>query len=285
MEKVIKILVPIDYSQNSESAYRYALILADQIDAQIEVLHVVYPQAEPLDFPAIVTSVNKQRMDAVRPGLRAFVEKGVTAVVDQLKSPPAVTFDIELGTPANVISRIVKRDTIDLVVMGTRGENRSTTEKILGSVTAAVVEKANCAVMVIPENVLQKSVKKVAYATDVLDADPFELWKAMDIMDNTKAEYHLVHVNLKKEGDGEAGNKLEEMQRFFEQQNSNYKIYTHHLPGEKVTDRLNEFIEENEMDLLVMYKPAKGWWEKQFHKSVTRNMALKTQVPTLIMKN
>ena len=288
MEKVTKILVPIDYSNFSENAFRYALLLADRLEeARIVVLHVVYPDVQPLDFPTIVTAVNNQRLTDVQPRLKNFVDKGIAQVLEQVKKPPMVQFDIELGTPATTIAETVVRDDIDLVVMGTRGHKRSGTQKILGSVTTAVLEKVGCAVMVIPEEVTYQPIKKIAYATDVNEADPFELWKSMDLLESPQinASYHIVHVNLKKEGDIEAGEKMRKMLRFYEKQVKDMEIKLHHLPGQSVENRLNKFIEDENMDMLIMYKPEIGWWNKLFHKSVTKKMALSTTIPTLIMKD
>ena len=42
-QKVERILVPVDFSTGSRSALEYAVFLARQLDATLEVLHVVRP--------------------------------------------------------------------------------------------------------------------------------------------------------------------------------------------------------------------------------------------------
>ena len=50
MKEINKILVPTDFSETASHAFRYALWFADQVDANLQLLHVIYPEAEPLDF-------------------------------------------------------------------------------------------------------------------------------------------------------------------------------------------------------------------------------------------
>ena len=66
MKKIQNILVPTDFSDNALNAFRYAVWFADHYQADIHVVHVVYPIAEPLDYPAMAAQMMQQRMDTAK---------------------------------------------------------------------------------------------------------------------------------------------------------------------------------------------------------------------------
>ena len=121
MKKSKKILFPTDFSAPASNAFRYALSLADKLEANIEILHVVFPEAEPLDFPVLVAQSTQMRLDSAKEQLKQFVDIGLTQMVQQLKNAPSISSDIELGTPSRIIANTALRDDVDLNIMGTKG--------------------------------------------------------------------------------------------------------------------------------------------------------------------
>ena len=75
MKKIQKILFPTDFSPAAQNALRYAIRLADELEASIQILHIVYPQAEPLDFPALATEATQQQVGAAEMILKRTVEE------------------------------------------------------------------------------------------------------------------------------------------------------------------------------------------------------------------
>jgi len=63
MKKITKILVPTDFSDNALNAFRYAIWFADQYEAAIHLVHVIYPSAEPLDYPSLAAQAAQQRIE------------------------------------------------------------------------------------------------------------------------------------------------------------------------------------------------------------------------------
>lgn len=284
MKKVTEILVPVDFSQPSANALRYALRLADKIEATIDIVHVIPSQADGLDYPVLVAQATQVRVDAARINLKKFVDTGLTSTGPYLKTAPMISADIEIGTPVEVISEVADKEGSRLIVMGSRGNKRSGFEKMLGSVAAGVIKKAKCPVIVVPEEETFSSFEKITYATDIKDADPFAIWNALELLKPYTPAVEIVHINLKKEGDREAWAKMEKMKTFFEGRTENVNVDFYHIPGKKVEEELNEFIEIHPSDLLVMYQPQYDFWNRLFHKSVTKKMAMYTKIPLLVLK-
>ena len=219
MKKSKNILVPTDFSTPSSNAFRYALLLADKLEANIQLLHVVFPEAEPLDFPVLVAQSTQLRLESAKEQLTDFVNIGMTQMVEQLKNVPAITTNIELGTPSKIISDIADKNDIDLIIIGTKGAH-SNLEKFMGSVSAGVVKKSPCSVLVVPESA-EMRFEKVAYASDLNDADPFEIWKMIRLLDLESPTIRCIHFNP---GDEEMGSEvMEEMEEFFIEKKPKHK--------------------------------------------------------------
>ena len=96
-----RILVPIDFTPSSDAALDYALRIADETGAEVEVLYVWQPSAIFADSPQGVAM--EQRLSA------AEVEHHSARVCGRL----------EFGHEADrVILSILERERFDLVVMG-----------------------------------------------------------------------------------------------------------------------------------------------------------------------
>jgi nucleotide-binding universal stress UspA family protein len=165
--------------------------------------------------------------------------------------------------------------------MGTKGTHNRL-EKTLGSVTTGVIRGASCSVWVIPEHAHIKEIRKVAYAAEMRESDPFYLQKAMAILPSAEVELHVVHV---KDGKIEpAMVSLHDFEHVFNKHAANTKIAVHELEGSEVTEALDSFVETNEVDLLMMFAPEHTMIDRLFHRSTTKRMALETHVPLLLIK-
>ncbi len=281
----MKILVPVDFSASAANAFRYAVQLADMDASSIQVLHVLHAEAESLEAPLMAIQTTQEQLMETRKKLQQFVDENLSALGNQLKHIPQITSNMEFGNSASrTIVYIAERDDCDLIVMGSRGESRSRIEKLMGAVTSHVVERAIASVLVIPDGAQFQAIERVTYATNVDAADPFKLWQALDVLNPAKPKVDLLHVNIKVEGDPEAWDLLEQIAAFLlgHQQFSNIEL--HHIPGKDIALEVNGFIESNPTAMLIMYQPQHTFWNRLFHKSTTKSMALHTEVPLLVLK-
>jgi len=280
MKKSKKILFPTDFSSPASNAFRYTLLLADQLDANIELIHVIYPEAEPLDFPVLVAQSTQMRLEATKEQLSQFVYIGLTQMIRQLENPPNISSDIEMGTPSKVIADIAERDDVDLIVMGTKGKH-SNMDRLVGSVSTGVVKKSPCSVLLVPEDTEMKF-ENIAYASNLNEADPFEIWKMIRLLNLSSPTIRCIHFNPE---DNELRTEaMEDMENFFIEKSPNLKIHFQNLTGKNFIDKLNDFIDLYEIELLAMYQPHRSFIENLFHHSNTKEMALNTHVPLLVLK-
>jgi nucleotide-binding universal stress UspA family protein len=284
MQAIKKILFPTDFSEPALNAFRYCLWLADRWEARIDLLHVVFPEYDALDLPVMTTKATQEKVETARTVLQSFVDFGLAQVqaAHTLQHVPDIHADVQIGTPASVIAQIAQRDHAELIVMGARGEH-DLMEKWFGSVTTAVMEKAPCHLMIVPENAVSAHIHTVVYASDLSENDPYHLWKIGQWLEPFGAVLHCVHVHTRLETTHDID--LSDMEKFFSHHAPTLQIQFHQLEGSSVTGTLSAFAEEHEAGLLVMYAPHHTLLERLFQASHTRQMATSTQIPLLLIKH
>ncbi|MHB8124556.1 MAG: universal stress protein [Desulfitobacteriaceae bacterium] len=138
-----KILVPTDASEFSRRALTTALALARLFKAEIELLHVTYtPQAYwgyTVSYGLIISQDELDRNGEL--ALEAAIAEIDLSDV-QLKKC------LDSGHPVSVILDEIKKENIDLVVMGSHGYG-PITGSVLGSVSQRVLQRAKCPVMIV----------------------------------------------------------------------------------------------------------------------------------------
>jgi len=137
--KIERILVPVDFSEHSLAALKYAIELAHEHESEIVLVHVVEPLpygSARWDEPAKLI----EKYGEVALGeLRRF-EKEATQVYPKCRS------ELHFGVVHEVIGELVSKLKIDLIVMSMRGKTHlldlligGTAEKILRHVTCPVL--------------------------------------------------------------------------------------------------------------------------------------------------
>jgi nucleotide-binding universal stress UspA family protein len=144
-----RILVPVDFSDCSLDALQYAVVVAQQAQASLMLLHVLEPVSYGLDFDL---GHFRSRED-VRESWTKRLEK--LAATHQHPHMP-IEYRLRGGFPSDSILDAAKTLPCDLIVMGTHGR-RGISHTISGSVAEAVLRKAHCPVIAVRSHKLGPS--------------------------------------------------------------------------------------------------------------------------------
>jgi nucleotide-binding universal stress UspA family protein len=145
MAAIKKILVPLDGSAFSFAAARYAISIAKQSGAEIELLHAI---ANPpyTAYPASEMLVPRYIDEAKAEANRWFNDVKDLAEKQNVKVSSESVFNVL--SVADSIVNYAHDHKIDLIVIGTRGQS-AIKRFLLGSVANAVVAHAGCPVLVV----------------------------------------------------------------------------------------------------------------------------------------
>lgn len=143
--KISKILCPIDFSDNSDHAARYAVAMAQAYGAELQLLHVIAPPVAALPGDQLIPDLVQTNIEEIENASRERLERILGDFADL-----GVTVQSRVigGIPFLEIIRVAREEEIDLIVMGTHG--RTGLEHLLiGSVAERVVRKAPCPVLTV----------------------------------------------------------------------------------------------------------------------------------------
>ena len=140
--KLGKILVPTDFSSDSDQALRWGTSLAENYGAQLLLLHVLPPAVEGV-------SMHGSEGEQLMMDLEAKVEGQLQELVlEELQKGFPVDLKVGLGKPAEEILRVAREESVDLIVMGTHGHGELR-HLLLGGTAETVFHHAPCPVFMV----------------------------------------------------------------------------------------------------------------------------------------
>lgn len=136
------IVCPVDFSEPSQQALRWAAAFASRFDGRLTILTAV----DPLLAEAARARLNLDLPHSeTGPALREFARKAI----GEDGATANVSFDVRVGQPAEVILESAAREQADLVVMGTQGLG-GFRKMVLGSTAERVLRSGRTQVLAVP---------------------------------------------------------------------------------------------------------------------------------------
>ncbi|MEW6302423.1 MAG: universal stress protein [Verrucomicrobiota bacterium] len=136
-----RILVPVDFSESSLHAVRYARDFARHFDATILLLHAVEP-------PAAAAYDDSVRFHRYMEDVEETACRKLEQLADEeLKGGQVLQF-VRDGVPVKVITEVADEQHADVIIVATHGHS-GLKHLLLGGVTEKVVRHAKCPVVVV----------------------------------------------------------------------------------------------------------------------------------------
>lgn len=144
MKPFDKILIAVDFSENSNYAFDYALLLAKQFNAELTLVHVIN---EPVDLRGFyVPHISFEQLEKeIEAGAASMMEKFCQ---EKLGGFPDYRTFIVTGIPYEEIIRKSQEIGASLIVLGTHGRT-GLDHIIFGSTAERVVRGSTCPVLTI----------------------------------------------------------------------------------------------------------------------------------------
>lgn len=271
-----RILVPTDFSESSRYAFIYAQALAAEVEATIKVVHMFHLDFETgnpfMDEPMAVFERNQ------REALQDFVRENALQGEERVITALRIEQEVIAGFASEEIVALTKTGKFDLVVMGSTGET-GFLGRVLGQVSTFVAQHSVCPVLFIPKGVSHHSYRNVLYAAKYQPGDESILrWITKWTVFFT-ANLHLVHVVESKEN----GFNLEkgEIERLFNRNGQTVEVAA--IKSESVIEGLNQYAREKKIDLVVLTALQRRFYERFFHRSVTKRLLINSKLPLLVV--
>ncbi|MEI6087061.1 MAG: universal stress protein [Bacteroidota bacterium] len=271
------ILVPTDFSNTARNAANYALALGNQIKATRIVLYNAF-QA-PISVDPMVPTVQLLDMDL----MKKSSEEGLAQFKEELKKEAFGNIEMDTFSEYNVltggINDLAKAVAADFIVMGITGGG-AVTETLIGSNAVSVSLHSTIPVIIVPPEATFKKINHVLLACDfkqVLETTPVRPLKLL--LENTGAALHILHVNTSSEKAIDVSFESMVLDSLLKTNNPQY----HFVENESFTDGINQFADNNNIDLVITIPKKHGFFDSIFKKSHTKRLAFHSHLPLMVM--
>jgi len=267
-----KILVPTDFSEAADNAYRYAGRLAKTLDAQLKLVHI---------HQEVSTVASLSHLPIGQPELIQMKKDLLDQRVKEL-SNGAFSLDVEqellVGSVQEQLKALGTGDQYDLMVLGATGEGATRLDRI-GSHASSIARKADCPVLLVPEEGSFQPFRRILFASKLTPGEESVWPKAVSMAAHFGAEIHFVHIQDNQVN----GYHLGQAQGGAYALDKGTFIRMATLKAKNVIDGLNQYVEDQEADLLIMPTTHRNFLQDLFHKSATHRMIFTTQIPLLVL--
>ncbi|WP_299825042.1 universal stress protein [uncultured Pontibacter sp.] len=286
---MFKILIPVDFTEDSEKASRYALTLATAApQAQLLLLHCYQDYLADADTDTPMDMTDSEEVT------ERVIYRNVTEAEEQLEDlyqqlrAEATTRNEHTrlerafihGLPEDVIVEEVQRFKPDLVIMGTKGES-NISRSFFGTVTTKVVQDLNVPVLTVPSTYQGNRPVTVAYASNFDTTDSKAILQLQQLLQPFNPLLQCVHISKSRNAEQDK-KQLDTLKRTFAQNSPGTSIKYTLLEGDNVTKALQDFVQEQRINLLALTTHKRSSFGNILNPSLAQKLILESEVPLLI---
>jgi len=256
------VIVPVDFSDTSLNAARYAVkLLSGHEGVELILYHMYQKENEEEVSKENVENLKNELLQVANVNISTLTELG-DVFIDELE-------------------KLARHREADLVIMGITGRS-SLAQIFIGSNALKMAESKFCPVLIIPPNCQFREVKNILLTSDlkeVVNTTPSVPIKK--VLKTFQPNLHVVNVNedtyIELSEDYEAEKEsLREMFREF-----NPEFYFLRLFD--VDEAITQFANDKSIDLIITIQKEHSKLYKFFKGSTTKNLAYQSTIPVLVV--
>lgn len=266
------IVVPVNFTETSACAARYAADMAAAIKADLHLVYVFQPPVSAAEIP-LPESIYVEMQDSGLELLQELSDQLVKHTAGAVK----IFTDLEIGGIGPRLEAFCRFRDPFLVVMGA---SRSGLENVLeGSRTIRAMRHLRYPLLVIPPKTQWHPVHKIVVACDKEDIDsgmPGTLPFLDEVSQLMNARLEVVHILTNSEGN--AAEAIAEY-NVWKKDVRALAPELHFVRQTKVRDGVKEYLENHKSDWLMVFPKSHSFLE--FHKSRAKQIVLSCAIPVM----
>lgn len=289
IQVIRRILVPVDFSNISFNACRFAISLAEKYKAEVKLVHVFYnpaidvsPYADHYSYQLKLVESLREIEKSARENMLKLEHKLRIWCIKENLSHIHISAKLINGFSTDEILDYSKKYKPAIIIMGTRGLTRDN-YKAFGRVVNKVIENSSIPVLALPSGTVKTigEIKSLLYATDYDPSDYAALNRLIQMLTPFNIKIHCIHICFveKKPWDSV---KLGELQDHLLNEYEGVDISFNNIISDNVVNGLETYIRDNNIDALAVTTHKRNLLEKIFIPSVSRKIYSETGKPLLV---
>ncbi len=276
-----RILIPTDFSDNAWNTILYAMELYKNISCEFYVLNTF--EVKPLQ---LVTTQSSQKVGHLYDIVKKESQEGLKMIledIDNSRSDVTHVFKTisKSGSFVKVMEDMVENDHFDMIIIGTKGATGAK-EIFLGSNTQKIIRNIDdCPILVVPDDSFFEEVSEIAFATDFERVYyKSEIRPIVNLAMNHNATVRMIHVYDKPQLNKVQHYNSTALEQYFKKVKHDFHVIQDFSTLEKA---IQAFIEELEIDILVMINYEHSFIERLTREAIIKKMTFHTIIPFLII--
>lgn len=287
-----RILVPVDFSDQSLAACKLAIGLAGSSKAEIRLLHVFYnPSIEATPYD--INYSYQLNLSKYLQQIEGEAHTNLDRLVNDLKKY-LETINITEVTIGHVLINGIAADEIisysnkfkpGIIVMGTKGIGQKASGS-MGSVTARIIEKSEFPVFAIPPDtklIGMSDLKSILFATDFDPSDELAIEKLIHLIGPHGVKIYCYHISMGVKRPWEKV-KMDDLKEHFGRKYPHADIDFGIVMSDNLMNGLQTFLRNNPIDALAVTTHKRGFFANFFAPSITRRIFSDIPRPLLVFR-
>jgi nucleotide-binding universal stress UspA family protein len=254
------VIVPVDFSDTSLNAARYAVqLLTGHYGVEMILYHVYEKDSHAAEVKNSLDDLKKELMNIGIVKINPLAEKGNNFVAE--------------------LEKLVRHREADLIIMGITGRS-PIGQALMGSNTFKIVEEKVCPVLIIPANATYKEVKNVLLTCDFKDVkQTIPSVPIKKILKTFLPNLFIINVDSEHYVALTEGYQAEKqtLQDMFAEFHPQFFF----LGWYEVDEAINQFAKDKNIDFIITVPKERNLFEKMFTSSRTRKLAYHSDIPVL----
>lgn len=276
---MIKILIPVDFSECSIKAVNFAAQLSQYIPTQLDLLNV---QEGTGSLYTDYVGLNKEFNLSLIADARKKLEK-LQAQLGLAQHVVVMTHLVTGEVQETIIAEAAKLGS-NLIIMGTSGAS-GIKEFLIGSQTASVIGHSKVPVLAIPEQYEWKKPEKILLTTNNFEKEANVLDTVFQLANQLHAKVETAVFSDEDYDDAatliQTSYGMNAYEKFLKEEYKQTELVATHLTGKSLEETLSDYIVQNDVDILVMITYQRNLLKRIFNPSHTRRMSYHTRIPLL----
>ncbi len=274
---MVRILIPVDFTKVSVSAYNYALKLGEAMKAELTVLHVINGSFSTADTMFLDTM--DAAYDAAEKRLKQFVREH-DRKIEKSSDEVLTKSEVRFGVAGFTVADFANDQGYDYVVCGTR-DNHSLIERVLGTTSTIITKQTKCPVILIHENSRWITPSKVIYTID--DNTDFDesIDKFIKFNHFFKASTDFIHIKIDDKNIDSTRDAV--IKEVFKQKDPEFSFQIKNIYGGDIVQSIVDYSIFEKADMLVMVHRKRSFLDSFFSRSISLKTAEGIHLPVMIL--
>ena len=274
------ILIPTDFSENSQNAIRYALDYFADIPVDFYLLHISLKNPSLKERRTeVLSEVSGDNEMHFNPALQ--LQNEIEACRMLTKNPLHNFYPIKENVLLiEAIRKQIVVKEIDLILMGTKGDSPSSKDE-MGSNTYEVITKVKCPIMVIPEDSHFDGIKNIAFATDYNSLYRNKVMSTLsDALHLHDAPLRVLHIksNLSRLSPAQTDNRGF-LHYFFKETKHSFHV----LENTNLEPGIQDFVDTWEISMVAIAAKNLNFIQRLMLRPASNTINYHSEVPFLVL--